>query len=429
MIKLIAFLIFTSAALACDDLPYGRDPLFLGEKYRTGYVPLNDKRDSLFYWMFESRRSPSKDPLILYLQSNIGMTSQTSVFFEGGPFRLNKDNTTVRSNPYAWNNIANVISVDSPIGTGFSIANSFEAFSTSSDETAQDLYTFMQGFLKQNPSFAGRDFYVASLSFNGKVLIKFCNLMAKNPKGLNLKLKGYSLQAPVIYIKPQFSTWFEFAYENDLISHDLARELEKAFALYGGKVSSTENETTISDALDQVGALMDNITGVPPRFNPLAYNHGCTPDAPDFYCLDYSDLITFMTQPKVLKALNVANPSVWAISNYTADEISYGDFVSNSLDVLTQLVQQDVPGIITCGSTDLYWNCLGVEQLVNSINWSGQKKFKDLKHTVWGKYGEYKHLNTLTYMEIYGAGHQIPMYQPESSYAVLRRMLGEGGAW
>jgi cathepsin A (carboxypeptidase C) len=87
-----------------------------------GYLPVNKKsRDFMFYWFFESRHHPSTDPLLIWLTGGPGCSSELAVLTENGPFNLSDTGEPV-INKYSWNNKANIIYVDSPIGTGFSIA-------------------------------------------------------------------------------------------------------------------------------------------------------------------------------------------------------------------------------------------------------------------------------------------------------------------
>ncbi len=89
----------------------------------------------LFYWFFESRSSPSTDPVILWMTGGPGCSSMLALFTvqnfvlifcissdlivdfshqENGPYTVNKD-LSLNLNPYSWNSFANIIYVDQPV--------------------------------------------------------------------------------------------------------------------------------------------------------------------------------------------------------------------------------------------------------------------------------------------------------------------------
>ena len=55
---------------------------------------------------------------------------------ELGPFRVQSNNATLSSNPYAWKQVANTLFLESPIGVGFSYSNT-----TSDYDIANDINT------------------------------------------------------------------------------------------------------------------------------------------------------------------------------------------------------------------------------------------------------------------------------------------------
>jgi hypothetical protein len=63
---------------------------------------------------------------------------------ELGPCRIANDSRTVTLNPYSWNNEANVLFIDQPVGVGFS--HGTESVGTS-EEAAADVWKFLQIFL------------------------------------------------------------------------------------------------------------------------------------------------------------------------------------------------------------------------------------------------------------------------------------------
>ncbi|KAL1604221.1 hypothetical protein SLS59_004014 [Nothophoma quercina] len=84
----------------------------------SGYVDLAPDVH-VFYWFFESRNNPDKDPFTLWLNGGPGSDSLIGLFEENGPCMLN-DNLTTYYNPYSWNNVSNMLYISQPVGTGFS---------------------------------------------------------------------------------------------------------------------------------------------------------------------------------------------------------------------------------------------------------------------------------------------------------------------
>ncbi|KAF2741555.1 carboxypeptidase S1 [Polyplosphaeria fusca] len=84
----------------------------------SGYVDLAPNVH-VFYWFFESRRSPAEDPFTLWLNGGPGSDSLIGLFEENGPCMID-ENLTAVYNPYSWNNISNMLYISQPVGTGFS---------------------------------------------------------------------------------------------------------------------------------------------------------------------------------------------------------------------------------------------------------------------------------------------------------------------
>lgn len=136
----------------------------------AGYITVdatNDRR--LFYMFVESQRSPSTDPLMIWLTGGPGCSSMFAMFTEHGPFTLNftANGTGLLVNPYTWTTEANIIYLESPAGVGFSTSNVTSDYTTGDRRTADDSYAFLQGFLARFPQFQSNPFWVIGESYGG----------------------------------------------------------------------------------------------------------------------------------------------------------------------------------------------------------------------------------------------------------------------
>ena len=101
----------------------------------------------------ESRNDPDTDPLIIWLQGGPGCSSMLGLYIENGPFNYRYDSENILEpfeltpNEYSWNNNANVMYVDQPLGTGFSFISQFQSLRFSEDAIGDDFYMFLHNFM------------------------------------------------------------------------------------------------------------------------------------------------------------------------------------------------------------------------------------------------------------------------------------------
>ncbi|RWR90012.1 serine carboxypeptidase ii-3 [Cinnamomum micranthum f. kanehirae] len=136
----------------------------------AGYVTVDPVHGrALFYYFTESPENASTKPLVLWLNGGPGCSSfGNGAMMELGPFRVNSDGQTLQGNNYAWNNVANVIFLESPAGVGFSYSNTTSDYNLSGDNrTAQDSLTFLVNWLERFPQYKNRDFYITGESYAG----------------------------------------------------------------------------------------------------------------------------------------------------------------------------------------------------------------------------------------------------------------------
>ena len=115
---------------------------FYDDKFRSGYVKVH-WGDELYFLLFDSRSNPSVDPLLIWINGGPGCSSMIGAFTENGPYNLKYNKTydpkfKFEKNEYSWNQKANVLYIDQPVGTGFSFVKKFFDRRTKEGEIAKD---------------------------------------------------------------------------------------------------------------------------------------------------------------------------------------------------------------------------------------------------------------------------------------------------
>jgi carboxypeptidase C (cathepsin A) len=122
--------------------------------------PINHNR------FFEARQNPSTAPLAAWFNGGPGCSSMIGLFQENGPckFNVGASNTSPVNNTHSFNNYANMLYVDQPIGVGFSYGTD----PVDSTVTAAPLvWKLIQAFYASFPQYKSRDFGIFTESYGG----------------------------------------------------------------------------------------------------------------------------------------------------------------------------------------------------------------------------------------------------------------------
>lgn len=159
-------------------------------------------RREIFYWFVESQRDPINDPLMLWTNGGPGCSGLLGKLTEMGPFRSVNNGTALDFMPYAWNREANIIFVEQPLFTGFSISDDEADAITTDVLNAERLTKFLDGWLDRFPGFRSTDFFLSSESYGGHYVPNTAQAIlnhnaAQLASGLpTIKLRGAMLGNP-----------------------------------------------------------------------------------------------------------------------------------------------------------------------------------------------------------------------------------------
>jgi hypothetical protein len=223
-------LIFNILSIA-DNLYAGLMPLELGESNRLG---------NFFFWLAKQRNHDPSSPnsLVVWLNGGPGCSSMVGMMFENGPFTLafgdagkGEPRYNLKYNPYAWNEVSDVLFVEQPLRTGFAAA----AYGTdqvhSEKQIGDNFRKFLLSFLQVFTEYKDVELYLTGESYAGfyipwiaDTIVKY--QMKKNSYDNNfvrdtsidhIRLAGIAIGNGVMDYLYQEPSYAEYAYSHGLI--------------------------------------------------------------------------------------------------------------------------------------------------------------------------------------------------------------------
>ncbi|BFZ00614.1 hypothetical protein BsWGS_03652 [Bradybaena similaris] len=167
----------------------------------------------LHYWFVESSSNPQLDPVVLWLNGGPGCSSLLGFLTEHGPFRVADDGVNLQANPYAWNQITNMIYLESPAGVGFSYSAD-KNYSTDDDDVARNNLLALQDFFRKFPEYRRNDFYITGESYGGIYVPTLASLVLEDPF---INLKGFAVGNGLSDDKMNDNSIAYFSYYHGLI--------------------------------------------------------------------------------------------------------------------------------------------------------------------------------------------------------------------
>jgi carboxypeptidase C (cathepsin A) len=133
----------------------------------------------MFYWMYPNASADA--PVALWLNGGPGASSTFANFLMNGPMRITRtgtgaDDYLVSTTPDSWVDLAHMIFIDQPVGTGFSWG---EPLLTNMTEAADEFVYFLTQLFTKYPEFVGKDLYFTGESYGGKYLPAYSYAMLK----------------------------------------------------------------------------------------------------------------------------------------------------------------------------------------------------------------------------------------------------------
>ncbi|WVZ86478.1 hypothetical protein U9M48_033246 [Paspalum notatum var. saurae] len=419
----------------------------LGFRHYAGYVNVGPGGGgkALFYWFFEAEQEPDKKPLLLWL-----------------------------------NGAANLLFLEAPVGVGFSYTNRTSDLRRLGDRmTAQDSYSFLLNWLDRFPEFKTRDFYIAGESYAGHYVPQLAELIYEGNKGASrdraISIKGFMIGNAVLNDATDQLGMVEYAWSHAIISDELYSAVRRECDSFKEEADGGRPGKGCSPALRAFLGAYDDIdiysiytptcllspspaagtakprarrparlVAAPRLFSKHEAWHRVTKRVPAGYDPCTEAYVTrYFNRGDVQRALH-ANRTALPYPYSPCSEVirKWNDSPATVLPVLKKLMAAGLRVWVYSGDTDGRVPVTSTRYSINamrlrprdtrranvsaaasasaSAGWGGWRAWY-YRQQVAGWAVEYE--EGLTLVTVRGAGHQVPLFAPDRSLAMLDHFL------
>ncbi|XP_031285163.1 serine carboxypeptidase-like 18 isoform X2 [Pistacia vera] len=452
-------LIFSSGCVAqsiVESLP--GYPGKLPFKLETGYVSVGELDEvQLFYYFIESERNPVKDPLLLWLTGGPGCSGFSGLAFEVGPLlydykAFNGSLPSFVDNQYSWTQIANMIFLDAPVGTGFSYSTTQKGWHSSDTLSTKAIYEFLRKWILEHPRFSNNPLYITGDSYSGMIVPMVTYEIAKGNRARKhpmLNLQGYTLGNPVTDLHNDENSRVQYFYRVGLISTELYESVKRS--CQGEYISPNIQDPQCFNDIAQIAMctikvndaqiLEPKCSFASPKPQGLHWGRKFFDDLPidiafasskreENWCRNSNYVLSYIwaNDQSVQLALHVRNGTIidWKRCNKTLD---YDSDILSTVYYHRILMAMGYRALIYSGDHDMMIPYTGTLSWIKTLNLStidgwrpwfveGQIAGFTMKLSEAATIGD-----GLVFATVKGGGHTAPEYKPKECFQMVDRWL------
>ncbi|RDW89147.1 hypothetical protein BP6252_01179 [Coleophoma cylindrospora] len=404
-----------------------------GVNQYSGYFSVGTNMN-MWFWFFEARDSPTTAPLATWFNGGPGCSSMIGLFQENGPCHFVNGASTPSLNPYSFNEYANMLYIDQPIGVGFSYGTD----DVSSTVTAAPyVWKLIQAFYASFPEYENRDFGIFTESYGGHYGPEFASYFESQNtaiadgsiSGQNISLVALGINNGWFDATIQEKAYVDYSYNNTYKSLITAAQhtsylntytskclpaLQKCSTLTGSNTAcETADNTCYNDIEGPLSSISDfDVYDIREPSND--------PYPPETY-------VSYLQSSAVVAAIGAKSTYQECPDAPYEKFAATGDNPRSLLSTLSTVVQSGITTLIWAGDADWICNWFGGLASANAITYSGSTAFNAkavTNYTVNGVAGgTFKSVGNLSWLRVFGAGHEVPYYQPALALQAFKQTM------
>lgn len=352
-----------------------------------------------FYWYVKNTSKEANAPLFVIVPNGSGKSVLVSYFTSWGEQKFKRHTNELYDNHARFNRHADLLMVDIPIGTGFSVYSDPSQIPTSVEEKTSHFFHFMNQFFSQNSELRSRDIYLVSELRGTQATPVYAYKLAKS--GFNVK--------GVISFSNLSNPWIShLSYAPNM---EYKKITKKSAKLY----KSTNHQAKMCNLYSILGA--PTAESYCSDMNDMADEHvidifqgnGVPKKGDSNSRLNQLEkkVSRWLNTERVQKYFNVKSKFYavdWTVYN-AVTKSSIRDFASDA--VLTALLNRKIEVYIIVGSMGRTANWIGNLMSATRLKWVGQKGFEDAKWSLWNRKNDLKQYENLHFARLFGRSYDF----------------------
>jgi len=395
----------------------------------SGYVDVGGGK-KMFYWHVESESSSqATDPVMMWTNGGPGCSGLGGFMTEMGPFRPNED-LTLSLNTDNWNKVANMIFIEQPVGVGFSQATPDTVYGDKA--SAEDMHTFLKGFLARFPAYQNNSLYITSESYGGHYMP---NLATKIVDAGDLpNFKGVFLGNPITYMPYRnYGQYATYAGHN-LLPLPLWQQYQDNNCTWADSAKCNEITSTMSKLTSNLDPYaLDFPTCISPnsQANRMALMNVLAKATPnhvgDYFPGKYEPCdsnwaASYLNQQTVRDAIHAVPVSQVKWADCAAINYPFTDVNKDMRPLWTNLAKTDLKLVIYSGDDDSICATAGTQAFIWDL-FDVKKDWAPWTTADGQTAGYLVKFDGLSLATVHGAGHMVPATRPEQGLALLKKFL------
>jgi carboxypeptidase D len=399
-----------------------------------------------------------KDSLTIWLNGGPGCSSfDAGMMMEVGPvttphYRAGYDRTNIIQplvpNNYSWTRVTNLLFVEQPAGVGFSHGPLVH----NEADISYDFYQFLMNFFSTFPSVRTKRLYIVGESYAGMFvpsIAQFIHQQNKKRRKDRINLSGIGLGNGWIDAMTQGPTVIDYAYWHGMIDSTAKEDLHQVWKHCKrlGSMKPPYHAFTTPDECNIMEMTMKVAgAGVFPKseyYEPNAYDVTTWDNYPQIND-PHGTAYQFFNNPDVRDVLHFSSTKKeWLgcvpgagrrrLEKNDRQSLNGNTFLANDNPVAVTPYIADllddaaIRVLVYAGDRDLTTNLQGSEMVLDGMDWSGRKHWREAHRFLWmvddqvaGYAKTHKNLDMLL---ILNSGHLVPYNVPNPALDLITRLV------